>query len=235
MLRAEVSSGSELGKQLSELMKAGQLVPLEVVLDLIKVELIFKCNKFKIYKGSNAQGLQTRIKGKIFIKALLIILINFLGFSHWWLSPWHKPRTEIWKRSLKFTILNYLSTDSTQPACNFFRCQWKYSCEATNKAWQNQRQSRWQWGNHKSPSSDISRGNKTSGWILRCAEETRHSLKIIDGMLLNQLFQIQAEGSVEEIFTEVCKQLDTIKKWRWLLDWFNRIKTLVSNQNTVII
>ena len=45
MLRAEVASGSELGKQLTEIMKAGQLVPFEIVLDLVKVGLWFLINQ----------------------------------------------------------------------------------------------------------------------------------------------------------------------------------------------
>jgi adenylate kinase len=40
LLRAAVQSGSELGKQMSELMKAGKLVPLETVLELVKVAMV---------------------------------------------------------------------------------------------------------------------------------------------------------------------------------------------------
>lgn len=42
LLRAEVESGSKRGAQLSKIMEAGQLVPLEVVLDLIK-EAMIRC------------------------------------------------------------------------------------------------------------------------------------------------------------------------------------------------
>lgn len=42
-MRAEVDSGSELGKQLVDVMKAGQLVPLDVVLDLVKKAMLLAC------------------------------------------------------------------------------------------------------------------------------------------------------------------------------------------------
>ncbi|XP_035707301.1 adenylate kinase isoenzyme 1 [Folsomia candida] len=47
LLRAEVLNGSELGKKLNEIMETGQLVPREIVLDLLKKGMI------EWYEGSN--------------------------------------------------------------------------------------------------------------------------------------------------------------------------------------
>ncbi|KAL4609433.1 adenylate kinase isoenzyme 1 [Arapaima gigas] len=47
LLRAEVSSGSERGKQLSAIMQRGELVPLETVLDMIKEAMIAKADTSK--------------------------------------------------------------------------------------------------------------------------------------------------------------------------------------------
>lgn len=43
LLRAEVASGSALGQQLAEVMRQGQLVPLETVLDLVKTAMCQAC------------------------------------------------------------------------------------------------------------------------------------------------------------------------------------------------
>ncbi|XP_043914424.1 adenylate kinase isoenzyme 5-like isoform X2 [Protopterus annectens] len=47
LLRAEVDSGSERGKHLSEIMKKGELVPLETVLDMLKDAMIAKLETSK--------------------------------------------------------------------------------------------------------------------------------------------------------------------------------------------
>lgn len=47
LLRAEVESGSDRGKHLSEIMKKGELVPLETVLDMLKDAMIAKLETSK--------------------------------------------------------------------------------------------------------------------------------------------------------------------------------------------
>ncbi|XP_018595871.1 adenylate kinase isoenzyme 1 [Scleropages formosus] len=47
LLRAEVSSGSERGKQLAAIMEKGELVPLDTVLDMIKEAMIAKADTSK--------------------------------------------------------------------------------------------------------------------------------------------------------------------------------------------
>ncbi|XP_067001310.2 adenylate kinase isoenzyme 1 isoform X2 [Anabrus simplex] len=47
LLRNEVQSGSERGKQLNAIMEQGQLVPMEVVLDLLKEAMLEKLNTSK--------------------------------------------------------------------------------------------------------------------------------------------------------------------------------------------
>lgn len=47
LLRDEVSSGSERGKQLNEIMATGQLVPKDIVLDLIKQAILKNVNTAK--------------------------------------------------------------------------------------------------------------------------------------------------------------------------------------------
>jgi len=47
LLREEVSSGSERGKQLNEIMATGQLVPKDIVLDLIKQAILKNVNTAK--------------------------------------------------------------------------------------------------------------------------------------------------------------------------------------------
>ncbi|KAJ8346877.1 hypothetical protein SKAU_G00282780 [Synaphobranchus kaupii] len=49
LLRAEVGSGSERGKQLSAIMQRGELVPLDTVLDMIKEAMIAKADVSKGY------------------------------------------------------------------------------------------------------------------------------------------------------------------------------------------
>lgn len=49
LLREEVASGSEKGKELNEMMKKGILVPREVVLDLIKQAMLKNVNTAKGY------------------------------------------------------------------------------------------------------------------------------------------------------------------------------------------
>ncbi|KAG5835220.1 adenylate kinase isoenzyme 1 isoform X2 [Anguilla rostrata] len=49
LLRAEVASGSERGKQLSAIMQKGELVPLDTVLDMIKEAMIAKADVSKGY------------------------------------------------------------------------------------------------------------------------------------------------------------------------------------------
>ena len=46
LLRKEVESGSERGKKMNELMKKGLLVPNQVVLDMIKEEMLANKDKF---------------------------------------------------------------------------------------------------------------------------------------------------------------------------------------------
>ncbi|XP_006834864.1 PREDICTED: adenylate kinase isoenzyme 1 isoform X2 [Chrysochloris asiatica] len=47
LLRAEVSSGSDRGKMLSEIMEKGQLVPLETVLDMLRDAMVAKVDTSK--------------------------------------------------------------------------------------------------------------------------------------------------------------------------------------------
>ncbi|XP_027725459.1 adenylate kinase isoenzyme 1 [Vombatus ursinus] len=47
LLRAEVSSGSDRGKKLSEIMEKGQLVPLDTVLDMLRDAMIAKVETSK--------------------------------------------------------------------------------------------------------------------------------------------------------------------------------------------
>jgi len=49
LLRDEVASGSERGKQLTEIMQRGELVPLDVVLDLLKEAMMAKLESSKGY------------------------------------------------------------------------------------------------------------------------------------------------------------------------------------------
>ncbi|KAF4072840.1 hypothetical protein AMELA_G00252070 [Ameiurus melas] len=49
LLRAEVASGSERGKQLQAIMQKGELVPLDTVLDMIKDAMIAKADVSKGY------------------------------------------------------------------------------------------------------------------------------------------------------------------------------------------
>ncbi|NP_001087683.1 adenylate kinase 1 L homeolog [Xenopus laevis] len=49
LLREEVSSGSERGKQLSAIMERGELVPLDTVLDMLKEAMIAKADTSKGY------------------------------------------------------------------------------------------------------------------------------------------------------------------------------------------
>ncbi|KAJ8260659.1 hypothetical protein COCON_G00163820 [Conger conger] len=49
LLRAEVASGSERGKNLSAIMQRGELVPLDTVLDMIKEAMIAKADVSKGY------------------------------------------------------------------------------------------------------------------------------------------------------------------------------------------
>lgn len=63
LLRDEVASGSERGKQLTEIMAQGELVPLEVVLDLLKEAMLSKLSTSKGflidgYPREVAQGIQ---------------------------------------------------------------------------------------------------------------------------------------------------------------------------------
>ncbi|CAL4108749.1 unnamed protein product, partial [Meganyctiphanes norvegica] len=63
LLRDEVKSGSERGKALNDIMEKGDLVPLEVVLDLIAEEMLKKVSTSKGflidgYPREQAQGVQ---------------------------------------------------------------------------------------------------------------------------------------------------------------------------------
>ncbi|XP_057376943.1 adenylate kinase isoenzyme 1-like [Daphnia carinata] len=63
LLRDEVASGSERGKQLTDIMQRGELVPLDVVLDLLKEAMLSKLTSSKGflidgYPREVAQGIQ---------------------------------------------------------------------------------------------------------------------------------------------------------------------------------
>lgn len=59
LLRAEVGSGSERGKQLSAIMQRGELVPLDTVLDMIKEAMIAKVD---VSKGFLIDGYPREVK-----------------------------------------------------------------------------------------------------------------------------------------------------------------------------
>uniref|UniRef100_A0A3B4BFH3 Adenylate kinase 1 n=1 Tax=Periophthalmus magnuspinnatus TaxID=409849 RepID=A0A3B4BFH3_9GOBI len=59
LLRAEVSSGSERGKQLQAIMQKGELVPLDTVLDMIKDAMIAKAD---VSKGFLIDGYPREVK-----------------------------------------------------------------------------------------------------------------------------------------------------------------------------
>ncbi|XP_054612253.1 adenylate kinase isoenzyme 1 isoform X1 [Dunckerocampus dactyliophorus] len=59
LLRAEVSSGSERGKQLQAIMQRGELVPLDTVLDMIKDAMIAKAD---VSKGFLIDGYPREVK-----------------------------------------------------------------------------------------------------------------------------------------------------------------------------
>ncbi|KAJ8286852.1 hypothetical protein GJAV_G00044090 [Gymnothorax javanicus] len=59
LLRAEVASGSERGKNLSAIMQRGELVPLETVLDMIKEAMIAKAD---VSKGFLIDGYPREVK-----------------------------------------------------------------------------------------------------------------------------------------------------------------------------
>lgn len=51
LLRAEVASGSDVGKQCSEIMKEGKLVPLEITIGLLKKAMKEKAGKCYLVDG----------------------------------------------------------------------------------------------------------------------------------------------------------------------------------------
>uniref|UniRef100_A0A3P9PRA9 Adenylate kinase isoenzyme 1 n=1 Tax=Poecilia reticulata TaxID=8081 RepID=A0A3P9PRA9_POERE len=59
LLRAEVASGSERGKQLQAIMQKGELVPLDTVLDMIKDAMIAKAD---VSKGFLIDGYPREVK-----------------------------------------------------------------------------------------------------------------------------------------------------------------------------
>ncbi|XP_018614938.1 adenylate kinase isoenzyme 1-like isoform X2 [Scleropages formosus] len=59
LLRAEVDSGSERGKQLSAIMQKGELVPLDTVLDMLKDAMISKAD---VSKGFLIDGYPREVK-----------------------------------------------------------------------------------------------------------------------------------------------------------------------------
>ncbi|XP_048877386.1 adenylate kinase isoenzyme 1 [Brienomyrus brachyistius] len=81
LLRAEVSSGSERGKQLSAIMQRGELVPLDTVLDMIKEAMIAKAD---VSKGFLIDGYPREVKqGEEFEKKIgapsLLLYIDAKG------------------------------------------------------------------------------------------------------------------------------------------------------------
>uniref|UniRef100_A0A3B3RS94 Adenylate kinase isoenzyme 1 n=1 Tax=Paramormyrops kingsleyae TaxID=1676925 RepID=A0A3B3RS94_9TELE len=81
LLRAEVSSGSERGKQLSAIMQRGELVPLDTVLDMIKEAMIAKVD---VSKGFLIDGYPREVKqGEEFEKKIgapsLLLYIDAKG------------------------------------------------------------------------------------------------------------------------------------------------------------
>uniref|UniRef100_A0A183CI43 Adenylate kinase n=1 Tax=Globodera pallida TaxID=36090 RepID=A0A183CI43_GLOPA len=56
LLRNEVNSGSELGKQLKETMDAGGLVPLDKVLAIVKAAMLKECETSKGFLIDDATG-----------------------------------------------------------------------------------------------------------------------------------------------------------------------------------
>nr|XP_005168739.1 adenylate kinase isoenzyme 1 isoform X1 [Danio rerio] len=81
LLRAEVASGSERGKQLQAIMQKGELVPLDTVLDMIKDAMIAKAD---VSKGYLIDGYPREVKqGEEFEKKIgapaLLLYIDAKG------------------------------------------------------------------------------------------------------------------------------------------------------------
>ena len=84
LLRAEVKSGSERGKQLNEMMQRGELVPNEIVLDMIRDAMLAnadKSNGFLIdgYPRQVDQGIE--FENTVEIYQLTNNLADFLGLG----------------------------------------------------------------------------------------------------------------------------------------------------------
>ena len=84
LLRAEVKSGSERGKQLNEMMQRGELVPNEIVLDMIRDAMLAnadKSNGFLIdgYPRQVDQGVE--FENTVEIYQLTNNLADFLGLG----------------------------------------------------------------------------------------------------------------------------------------------------------
>uniref|UniRef100_A0AAQ4PCJ6 Adenylate kinase isoenzyme 1 n=1 Tax=Gasterosteus aculeatus aculeatus TaxID=481459 RepID=A0AAQ4PCJ6_GASAC len=76
LLRAEVASGSERGKQLQAIMQKGELVPLDTVLDMIKDAMIAKADvkqgeEFEKKIGKPCLLLYVDAKGETMVKRLM--------------------------------------------------------------------------------------------------------------------------------------------------------------------
>ena len=71
LLRNEVKSGSERGKQLNSIMKRGELVPLGTVLDLLSDAMI---EKMESSKGFLIDGYPRELIQVLFIKVLILSL-----------------------------------------------------------------------------------------------------------------------------------------------------------------
>ena len=75
LLRNEVKSGSERGKQLNSIMKRGELVPLGTVLDLLADAII---EKMKCSKGFLIDGYPRELIQVLFIISIIFSIIIHL-------------------------------------------------------------------------------------------------------------------------------------------------------------